>query len=326
MSTITRRSALGLLAAGAIAPLAMPGIARAQSGQVIRIVYPYAGGSAVNNIIRMIGDHMSRTLEQPVVVEDRPGGNGIVATQAVASAAPDGTMVLVGATGTLSLNSLLRPALPYKLEDFRPVGMMLDGPLTVTINSKLPASDIKSLVEWAKAENKPLRYGMLGPGSVTHLFGVLVGKATGVETVPVAYRNNNAQILDLLGGQNELNLSTPASLIEHERAGTLKMLAVTTPERMAKLPDTPTVAEAGYPSLLCSFWNSLMVPKATPDDIVGRLNAALNAATEDAEIRERMENECLVAMSGEPDAVAATIDRDLATWGDVIRSEGISLE
>lgn len=326
MSIITRRSALGLLAAGAVAPLAMPGIARAQSGQVIRIVYPYAGGSAVNNIIRMIGDHMSRTLGQPVVVEDRPGGNGIVATQAVASAAPDGTMVLVGASGTLSLNSLLRPSLPYKLDDFEPVGMMLDGPLTVTINSKMPVSDIKSLVEWAKAENKPLRYGMLGPGSVTHLFGILFGKATGVETIPVAYRNNNAQILDLLGEQNELNFSTPASLIEHEKAGTVKMLAVTTEERMAKIPETPTVIEAGYPSLICSFWNSLMVPKGTPSDIIARLNDALNKATQEPEIRERMENECLVAMAGEPAAVTATIERDLGTWGEIIRSEGITLD
>ncbi len=326
MSTITRRNALGLLAAGALAPLAMPGIARAQSGQVIRIVYPYAGGSAVNNIIRMIADHMSKTLGQPVVVEDRPGGNGIVATQAVASSAPDGTMVLVGATGTLSLNSLLRPTLPYKLDDFESVGMMFDGPLTVTINSKMPVSDIKSLVEWAKAENKPLRYGMLGPGSVTHLFGILFGKATGVETIAVAYRNNNAQILDLLGEQNELNFSTPASLIEHEKAGTLKMLAVTTEQRMAIIPDTPTVAEAGFPSLICSFWNSLMVPKGTPGDITARLNEALNKATEDATIRERMAAECLVAMPGEPAQVNAIIDRDLATWGDIIRSEGITLD
>ncbi|MGB3500606.1 MAG: tripartite tricarboxylate transporter substrate binding protein [Mesorhizobium sp.] len=323
---ITRRNALGLLAAGAVAPLAMPGIVRAQSGQVIRIVYPYAGGSAVNNIIRMIADHMSNTLGQPVVVEDRPGGNGIVATQAVASAAPDGTMVLVGASGTLSLNSLLRPNLPYKLDDFEPVGMMLDGPLTVSINSKTPATDVKSLVELAKSQNKPLRYGMLGPGSVTHLFGILFGKATGVETIPVAYRNNNAQILDLLGEQNELNFSTPASLIEHERAGTVKMLAVTTEERMAKIPDTPTVIEAGYPALICSFWNSLMVPKGTPGDIVSRLNQALNAATQEETIRERMESECLVAMSGEPSAVNATIERDLGTWGDIIRSEGIKLE
>ncbi|TKT69627.1 tripartite tricarboxylate transporter substrate binding protein [Aquamicrobium sp. LC103] len=325
MFQLSRRNALKLMTAGALAPLAMPTIARA-AGETIRIVYPYAGGSAVNNIIRMIADNMSKTLGQTVILEDKPGGNGIVATQSVARGPKDGTMVLVGATGTLPLNTLLRSALPYKIEDFQPVGMMLEGPLTVTVNTKTaPVDDMKSLVEWAKERNKPLHYATLGPGSVTHLFGVLFSKATGLPSAPVAYRNNNAQILDLLAGQNDLNFSTPASLIEHEKSGEVKMLAVTTSDRMARLPDTPTVVEAGYPGLLCSFWYSLMVPTGTPDDTVTRLNEALNIALQDAGIRERMEAECLTNNPGAPTAVTSILERDMKVWGDIIRSEGITL-
>ncbi|WP_162409185.1 Bug family tripartite tricarboxylate transporter substrate binding protein [Acuticoccus sediminis] len=323
MSVFTRRTILAATA-GAVAMAMLPQTAAAQ-GETIRIIYPYAGGSTVNGIIRKIAEHMSGTLGQAVVVEDKPGGNGIVATQSVALGPKDGTMVLVGASGTLSLNSLLRPNLPYKIEDFEPVGMMLKGPLTVTINVDTPVTDMKGLVDWAKAENRPLRYGTLGPGSVTHLFGILLGKATGVETIPVAYRNNNAQILDLLAGQNELNFSTPASLIEHEKAGEVKMLAVTTEERMTNLPETPTVAEAGFAMLETSFWDSLMVPKGTPKEVITRLNEALNAATQSEEIKTLMAQNSLLSLSGPPEAVNEQIASDLDVWGEIVRSEGITL-
>lgn len=326
MQKFTRRHAFKLAAATGVASFAMPSIVRAQSNQAIRIVYPYAGGSAVNNIIRMVAQSMSETLGQTVIVEDKPGGNGIVATQTIARSPKDGLHVLVGASGTLVLNSLLRNDLPYKLDDFQPVGMMLEGPLTVTVHASSPATDMKTMLAWAKQRGQPMRYATLGPGSVTHLFGVLLGKATGINGVAVAYRNNNAQILDLLAQQNELNFSTPASLLEHQKAGTVKMLAVTTEQRMPLIKDVPTVVEAGYPQLVCSFWNSLMVPTGTPKDVIAKLNNALNVATQKAEIRGRMESEGLVAMSGATTRVDDVMKRDLKLWGDIIREEKISLQ
>ncbi len=320
MPPISRRSLLGAVA------LLSPSIARAQSNRPLRFMVPFAAGGLTDILTRLIAQHMAQTLEQTIVVENRPGGNAIIATEAVARAPKDGTMVLVGGTAGISLNQLLRPNLPYRVEDFAPVALLFDGPLSLTINASLPPRDIASFVGYARAASSPLRYATNGPGSVGHLFGILMASSMGIALTDVAYRGNGPSTTDLLAGVIEISVEAPTTTLEHIRAGRLRLLGLSFPERAPLLPEVPTFKEAGYPDLVAGFWTGLLCPAGTPPDAVARLNAAANAAMESAPIRERLAGEALRALFGPPAALREQIASDLARWGPIIRERNIALD
>jgi tripartite-type tricarboxylate transporter receptor subunit TctC len=287
---------------------------------------PYASGGSIDSLMRSIAKAMSEALDQPVLVDNKPGANGIVGSQYVARAPKDGSVLLAGGTGPISLNVLLRKALPYKLEDFASVAMLCNGPLSLTVNSKMPATDIKSFVAYAKARDKPLFYATLGPGSVTHLFGIMMGKSMGFAVTDVAYRNNPLSVMELLSGECDLNFATPAAVVEHVRADKLRILAVSSDKRMPTLPDTPTFAESGFPELTASFWTALHAPAGTPPDIIARLNAAANTAMQKPEIAKQLEIDGLQVDTGKPERLDAQLAKDAALWGPVIKAQNIVLE
>lgn len=325
MPKMNRRQTLAAFGVAALASLAVPTVSFAQSDDPITIVVPYGGGGSVDGIVRMIAEFMTEDLGRPVLVENKPGGNGIVGAQYVARAKPDGLTLLSGGTGPISLNVLLRENLPYSLDDFESVAMLFDGPLSVTINADLPAQNVEEFIAWAKEQGRPMRYATLGPGSVTHLFGLMLGKEFGVPVVDVAYRNNPASIVDLLAGQQELNFATPIALMEHVKAGKLRMLALTTEERLPQFPDTPTLAELGYPKLTASFWTALHAPKGTPPEMIEMINESANKAMNDETIRKRIEAEGLRVRTGEPSLLDEQLAADAALWGEIIKEENLSL-
>ncbi|BCH21093.1 tripartite tricarboxylate transporter substrate binding protein [Mesorhizobium sp. L-8-3] len=327
MKAFNRRGALGLMAAAALCTLpTMSGTAQAQSDQPITIVVPYGGGGSVDGIVRMVAEYMSQDLGRPVLVENKPGGNGIVGAQYVARAKPDGLTLLAGGTGPISLNVLLRKDLPYALADFESVGMLFDGPLSLTINAQVPAKTVAEFIAWAKEQKRPMRYGTLGPGSVTHLFGLILGKEFDIPVVDVAYRNNPASIVDLLGMQAELSFATPIAVLEHIRAGQLRMLALTTDERLPQFKDTPTLKELGYPKLTASFWTALHAPKGTPPEMIEMVNASANKALADKTIRERLEAQGLRPREGGPAVLDKQLQDDAALWGEIVASENLALK
>eukprot|EP00903_Cladosiphon_okamuranus_P017202 g15847.t1 len=280
MTEFNRRNILA--AAGfAIAAATTPFAASAQSGDPIHLIVPYGGGGLIDGLVRQIGDMMSAELDQPVVVENKPGSNGIIGATYAAAAKPDGLTYFIGATGPLSLNVLLRSNLTYDLDSFVPVGTMMSGPLT----DKL-----------------------------------------GVPMVDVAYRNNPSAIVDLIGGQNDLNFSTPISLVKHEEAGDLKMLAISTEERHERFPDLPTTVELGYPDLVSSFWFGVLAPAGTPEDQIARVSAALQNAMKNEELQTKMTNVGMTPHVGGPDAMQAQLDWDQEFWGGVIKENNITLE
>lgn len=326
MPGFNRRQVSALLGGGLLAPLATPSIVKARSSQPIFIVVPYAGGGTIDNLIRTIAKGMSEKLEQPVLVDNKPGGNGIVGSQYVARAPKDGLTLLAGGTGPISLNVMLRKNLPYKLEDFASVAMLCTGPLTLTVNSQMPVTDVKSFVEYAKSRPKPLFYGTLGPGSVTHLYGIIMSQSMGFSVTDVAYRNNPASIMELLSGECDLSFATPSAVIEHVKIGKLKILALSTPQRLPALPDVPTFAESGYPQLNASFWTALHAPAGTPADVVTRLNEAVNFALKSPEIAKLMENESQQVEIGPPALLDKQLVKDTELWGPVIKAKNIVLE
>ncbi len=310
----------------AAAGLAVPAVARAQGARPIRFVVPFAAGGLTDIVTRMVAQHMAQTLGQTIVVENRPGGNAIIGTEAVARAPKDGLTVLVGGTAGLPLNVLMRPNLPYALADFAPVALLFDGPLSLTINADLPPRDIAAFVAYARASPNPLRYATNGPGSVSHLFGILMADAMGIRLTDVAYRGNAPSTTDLLAGIIEISVEAPTTTIEHVRAGRLRLLGLSFPERAPLLPEIPTFKEAGYPELVAGFWTALLCPAGTPPEAIARLNAAANKAMESEAIRQRLAGEALRAISGPPALLQRQIASDLAQWGRIIREKNITLE
>lgn len=326
MADLNRRQAAALIAGTIAAPLAAPSVAKARSSQTIFIIVPYASGGSIDSLMRSIAKGMSETLDQPVLVDNKPGANGIVGSQYVARAPKDGSVLLAGGTGPISLNVLLRKSLPYKLADFASVAMLCNGPLSLTVNSQMPATDVKSFVAFAKSRDKPLFYATLGPGSVTHLFGIMMGKSMGFAVTDVAYRNNPASIMETLSGECDLNFATPAAVIEHVKGGQLRILALSSDKRMASFPEIPTLAESGYPELTASFWTALHAPAGTPRDVIARLNAAANTAMQKSEIAKQLEIDGLQADIGAPELLDAQLTKDAALWGPVIKAQNIVLE
>ena len=299
---------------------------RAQGATTIRFVVPFAAGGMTDIIARTVAQHMAQTLGQTIVVDNRPGGNAIIASEAVARAPKDGLTVLVGGTAGLPLNVLLRPNLPYKLEDFAPVALLFDGPLSLTVNAALPPRDIAGFVAHAKSSPAPLRYATNGVGSVSHLFGVLMARAMGIDLVDVVYRGGGPSTADLLAGTIEISLEAPSTTLEHIRAGKLRLLGLSFAERAPLFPAVPTFKEAGYPDLVAGFWTGLLCPAGTPPEQVARLNAAANQAMESAPIRERLASEALLAVSGPPDLLRQQMSRDMAQWRGIIKEKGIALD
>lgn len=324
MSLINRRKILassGLAAATALTP-----VGAFAADDVIRLIVPYGGGGLVDGLVREMADTMTEELGQPVVVENKPGSNGIIGASYVAAAKPDGLTYLVGATGPLSLNVLLRENLPFSMDSFEPVGTMFSGPLTVTVPAAMGVDDLAGLKAWADESGKPLRYAMLGPGSVTHLFGMVLKDSLDVDVVDIAYKANPEMIVDQIGGQVELNFSTPISLVKHVDSGDLKILAISTEERMDRFPDLPTVVELGYPQLISSFWFGLVAPAGTPDAEKQRVGDALQVAMSVQSLQDKMIAAGMTPHVGGADAMQAQLDWDQEFWGGVIEKNGISLD
>ena len=321
--SLTRRGFAAAVVATAMA-MATPFAAAAADGPVT-IVVPYGAGGTTDAFARLLAEGMTKELGRTVLVENKPGANGILGATMVAKAKADGTTLLMGGTGPVSLNTMLRPALPYSLDSFDSVALLFEGTLTLTVPSKMGVNSVEELVAAAKTSGKPLRYGTLGPGSVTHLYGLILSKALDVPVVPVAYKNNPSSLVDLIGGQAELSFATPIALVEHQKAGDLKILALTTEKRDPAFADIPAVTELGYPQLVASYWTALHAPKGTPKEVIDQLSAAAIKTVQSDAFRDMLSKNGQYEKAGGPEALDAQLATDKANWGKVIADNNIVL-
>lgn len=316
-----------LAAAGfAMAAAFMPVGLAAQSGQPITLIVPYGAGGLVEGLVREIAENMTVDLKQPVVVENRPGSNGIIGATMAANAKPDGLTYFVAATGPLSLNVLLRDDITFSLDSFDPVGTMMGGPLTVTVPASLGVNSIEELQAFAKNAGRPMRYQTLGPGSVTHLFGLVFQETLGSPLVDVSYDNNTTAIVDVIAGQLDLIFATPIDLVRHHEAGDVRILAITAPERDPGLPNLPTTTELGFPELVSSFWFGFVAPAGTPAPEIERFSAALQRAMSNEALQKRMRGAGMQPQVGGPEAMQAQLDFDQKFWGAVISANNIVIK
>ncbi len=318
---ITRRVLLATPAA-----LASPALAQSFPNRPLRLVVPFAAGGSADASARMLAEPMGAALGQPVVVDNRPGGGATIGAQAVARAAPDGHTLLYGTPGPQIINPHLMRSLPYDpVADFAPVSGFKRAPNLLAIHPSLPARDVAGLIALAKAQPGRLTFASSGIGSSSHLAGELLKFMAQIDITHVPYRGTGPATTDLIAGTVSMALDTMSILLPAARAGSLRALAVTTPQRSEQAPDLPAIAET-LPGFDAAPFNYIAAPGGTPAPVIARLNSVIVTILNDPAYRARM-----VALGEEPTPstpgeLAATIAAESARWKQVIDSAGIHLE
>jgi tripartite-type tricarboxylate transporter receptor subunit TctC len=323
---LPRRKFLHLAAGAAALPFA-PHVARAQAypSRPVRLIVPLAAGGATDIVARLMGQWLSERLGQPFIIENRPGAGGNIGTETVVKARPDGYTILMAST-TNAINATLYDKLSFNfIRDIAPVATISRNTLVMVVHPSLPAKTVPEFIAYAKVNPRKLNMASPGNGSPNHVSGELFKMMTGVDMVHVPYRSGGPALTDLLGGQMQVMFPATVSSIEYIRAGRLRALAVTAATRSDELPDIPTVAEF-VPDYEASNWFGVGAPKATPAEIVEKLNEEINAGLADPKIKARLAELGAMVLASSPADFGKLIAEDTEKWAKVIKSAGIKPE
>ncbi len=318
--------AAAAIAAGVMLGLAAPACADSYPDHPIMMIVPLAPGGSTDTLGRIIAQAISKTLGQPVVVENVSGAAGVIGVTRAERAAPDGYTVLWGMWGTNVANGAIYDLGFDLLKDFEPVGLVATQPFLIDARKNFPANNLKELVAWLKANPGKATMGTSGVGSPSHVAGVLMEQLVGAKWQMVAYRSAGLAQQDLLAGITDLQLDTPAVSLPYVKSGALKTYAVTAKNRLAVAPDIPTTDEAGLPGFYFSFWHAMWAPKGTPKPIIDKLNAALVAALADPQTRKKLEDLAQIIYPRDqqtPEALHAFQTSEVQKWFPIIKSAGI---
>jgi tripartite-type tricarboxylate transporter receptor subunit TctC len=310
-----------LLLAALASPLARAQPAAAYPARPIRLVVPFTPGGSSDILARALGLELSKIWGQPVVIDNVPGAGGAVGADRVAKAAPDGYTLLMGHIGTLAVNPLIYPRLPYDpLKSFTPVAWMANVPNVLVVHPTVPARTLKELIALAKTRPGQLNYSSGGNGSAAHLAMEYLKLQSQTFMVHVPYRGAAPAVQDLVAGQVQLLFTGAPVLLPFIKSGQLRALAVSSRQRLEVLPTVPTVAESGYPGFEADQWYGVVAPAGTPADIVRKLNAQINQALGSPELKARLQSEGAVAMPNSPEAFGTLIARELDRWRPVVQA------
>jgi len=320
---ITRRA----LAAAA---LALPGAARAQGwrpDRTLRFIVPYTAGGASDITARLLAERLRAALGQPGVVENRAGASGIIGTEAVAKAAPDGTTILMVASSHV-VNRALFPSLPFDpIADFAPITLTAHVQLVLAVPAAHPARDVAGLMAWARTQGAGrAAFASSGNGSNPHIFAADLLRRAGVEMEHVPYRGSTAAHADLLAGRTQMMFDAYAAVAPHVQAGTLRLLALAGPVRSRLLPDLATVAEQGFPGYGATSWGCLLAPAGTPAPAIAALNAAARDILLSAEVRDRLALLGAEPAPGTPEELLAFMRQEQARYVALVQQLGIKAD
>jgi tripartite-type tricarboxylate transporter receptor subunit TctC len=289
----------------------------------ITLIVPYAAGGGNDVMARIVADKMGASLGQPIVVENRGGAGGSIATRAVAHAAADGYTLGLGGTGTLAIDPTLYPNVGYDpRKDFAPVGLIATSALVVLVNPSVPAKTIPELIALAKQEPGKLNYASAGVGSGIHLGAELFAFMAGIKLTHIPYKGSAPALTDLLGGHVAIYFSSLPPAIGLVQDGKVRALAVTGPVRSKIFPDLPTVAEAALPGYAAVLHYGIVAPAGTPKPIVDKLAAALRVAIASPDVQQRIAADGAEVMGMTSEEYAADIDREETKWSDIVRRSG----
>jgi tripartite-type tricarboxylate transporter receptor subunit TctC len=292
----------------------------------ITLVVPFPAGGGNDALARLVAEKMSRAFGQQVVVENRGGAGGTIATRAVAKTTPDGYTILLTYTGTLAINPSLYPNAGYDpRKDFAPIGLIGSLPSVLVVHPSLPVHSVVELIAYAKANPGKVNYAFV-PGTVGHIATELFAKTAGIELTKIPYKGNGDALGNLIGGHVSMMVLAIVPIIGNVKAGTLRALAVTSGERSALLPDVPPIADSGLPGFAAVIRYGLAAPPGTPRPIIGRLNKELRAALAADDLRAKLAADGAVAEPGSPEDYAAAIDADEKKWAPIVKSLNLKFE
>jgi tripartite-type tricarboxylate transporter receptor subunit TctC len=295
----------------------------------VTMVIPFAAGGPTDVVGRLLAQSMSKTLGQQVIVENTVGAGGTIAATRVARAAPDGYTVLLHHIGHSTAPSLYRK-LPYDaLNSFETLGLVTDVPMTVVGKGNFPAKDFNDLVKNVKTNQEKINLANAGTGSASHLCGMLLQDAIGVKVTTIPYKGTAPAMNDLLGGQVDLMCDQTTNTTSYIKSGKIKAYAVTTPKRLAVLPDLPTTREAGLPAFEVAVWHGLYAPKGASTEVVSKMNNALKVALKDPLVIERfagLGTEPVVESRATPEVHKQYLSAEIAKWKSVIEKAGVQPE
>jgi tripartite-type tricarboxylate transporter receptor subunit TctC len=293
--------------------------------KTITLIVPFAAGGPTDTVARLLGQTMGADLKQSVIVENVAGAGGTVGAGRVARADPDGYTLFLHHIGHSTAPALYRK-LPYDaVNDFAPIGLVTDVPMTLVARGNFPPNDLKELVAYVKQNKDKVTYANAGLGAASHLCGMLFMTAIDTDLTTVPYKGTGPAMNDLLGGKVDFMCDQTTNTTGQIKAGKIKVYAVTSKKRVTSLPDVPTAAEAGLPNFEVNVWHGLYAPKGTPKAIIDRLNAALKVALKDATLKQRFADlgtEPVPDSQATPEALNAHLTAQIALWGPIIKKAG----
>ncbi len=290
----------------------------------IKILVPFAPGGSSDLAGRLVAQRLQDALAQPVIAENRPGGGGIIATDAVAKAAPNGYTLLIAVAGPFITAPLLQNT-PYDpLRDFAPISNINGNPQVLVVNPSLPVMNVRELIAFAKANPGKLNFSTSGPGSLTEVSAVIFNHMAGVQTTLVSYRGGTSAVTSLLAGEAHAHFTNPSEAIPQTRAGKVRALAVTSAKTFAPMPLVPTVAESGLPGFVVETWNGLVAPAGTPPEIVHRLSGVIQQLARDPAIRQRMADTGMTTIGDTPEEYRAFLQAQTSLWTRFFAESGIT--
>lgn len=302
-----------------------PASAQTYPTKPIRWVSPWAPAGGNDVLSRAIGNEISRTLGQPVVVDNKPGASGTVGTDMVAKAPADGYTLTLGSPGTHATAASMVPGLPYDpVKSFTPIVLVGTVPNVLVVPPSVPANSVRELIAHLKAKPNSYNFASVGNGSMQHLAGELFKRMAGVEITHVAYKGSSPAMIDLTSGRIEMAFESMPVVLPLVRAGKLKALAVTTPQRSSLLPDVPTVAEAGLPGFDVTIWYGVFGPAGMPADVTSKLNQAINAAIRTPELGQRLSDLGADVAGGAPQDLGRYQAAESTRWSRFIKEAGIT--
>lgn len=313
----------------ALLALALAGTAWAQAfpSKPIRIVVPFPPGGPSDYAARSVSQHLPALIGQPVIVDNRSGGAGITGTDAVAKSAPDGYTLLVATVGVMVIAPYLFPKLPYDpFKDFVPITNLISGPSVLVVHPSVPAHSVQELIALARAKPGSLTYGSTGAGQISHLNGELFKALAGVDILHVPYKGAAPVLPAMISGEISMNFSTAIDGLGLMRAGRLRALAVTSPKRLAVMPEVPTMDESGLKGYDVSNWNAIWAPAGTPRALIDRLNREICKAMDSPDVRERVAAQGNLIVCDSPDDFAAYIRKEAGKWSKVVQDARIKLD
>jgi len=291
----------------------------------VRLIVTVPPGGAADFIARLVGGKLSESLGQPVVVENRGGAGGTIATDAVAKAAPDGYTLLQNSITTHGVGPHLYSRLPYDpVKDFAAVSGLALLPLVMAVNADVPAKNVQELLVLSRNQN--LNFASSGNGGAPHMAAELFKSVTGAQLTHVPYKGSGPAVADLVGGRVQIMFDAPPSLIAHIRSGKLRVLAAASEQRNRLLPEAPTFAELGHPKVAVSLWYGLLAPAGTPQAAITKLNSEVTKILQSPDVRDRLQAQGAEPMPGAPEAFAGFMREEMAKWAPVVKQAGVKLD